>query len=238
MNSYKINSASTFVMSERDWTQGGIHWAEFRFNSANYHDEYFALFNVCTKNNLTNNVTAKRKAEFLAGRYAAKKCFERLGFLTPSPFALSSDLIGCPLWPKNIVGSISHCHGVAMCAISTPLHVKRLGIDIELYPTTQDAELLAKQVHTQSELTILTRYGFASHLATAIIFSAKESIFKAYYPEVSAYFGFECVQLIDADPANGQLYFKLLHVLEGKTEADWCLVNFKLQEEEILTWVH
>jgi 4'-phosphopantetheinyl transferase EntD len=120
----------------------------------------------------------QRKAEFAAGRAAARAALAGLGL---PPVALPRMPDRLPLWPPGLRGSIAHCATVAVaCATRAPLSP---GIDIE-----PDAPLppdLVEVIATRRELA-----GDLPPHAGRIVFSAKEAVFKAQFPLARAWLDF------------------------------------------------
>ena len=120
-----------------------------------------------------------RQHEFAAGRKAARAALRR-----PLPIPMGADR--APVWPPGWVGSITHAGGWAIAAVSADHRL--LGIDLEL-----DDDLPADiwdTVLLPSERDGLHGRADAGRLAR-VIFSAKESAYKAQYPLSRALFGFE-----------------------------------------------
>ena len=75
-----------------------------------------------------------RRAEFVAGRTLARVAMRRLG-LPPQALPVGPDR--APLWPANIVGSITHAAGYcavavgARCASSSAPGLRSIGLDLE-----------------------------------------------------------------------------------------------------------
>jgi 4'-phosphopantetheinyl transferase EntD len=91
------------------------------------------------------------------------------------------------------VGSITHCHGYCAAVVAYRDEVLGLGIDAERnVPLVTD---LHGHVCTPGELRDLHRRGITADLLgadpTMLVFSAKESIYKAWYPITGAWLGFE-----------------------------------------------
>ena len=110
----------------------------------------------------------KRRRDFSSGREAARRALAALG---RPPLAIPSGPRRAPQWPAGIRGSISHAGefaiGVATCE---PLAI---GVDLEVVgPLTPDVEQLVT--------TPFDRLGTSPAL---LAFSAKESVYKAVYPE-------------------------------------------------------
>lgn len=122
----------------------------------------------------------KRRAEFAAGRRAARAALVALG---EPPVALPREPNRSPLWPDGLLGSLSHDAHLAAAAVARTTDVRLLGLDLteaaDLPPSTH-AEILPHP--TERHLT-----GLDARLA----FSAKETLFKALYPEVGSVFGFD-----------------------------------------------
>src|SRR4051812_41020395 len=73
---------------------------------------------------------ARRRAEFLAGRYAAAMALEALG--CPSPWEVGRREDRAPSWPAGFVGSITHGGGLVAAALARSDDCAGIGIDVEL----------------------------------------------------------------------------------------------------------
>lgn len=127
----------------------------------------------------------KRRAEFAAGRSAARRCLAALG---RAPQALPVAADRAAIWPDGIFGSISHAGGIAIAVARVTGPV---GIDIEadaavkadLWPIICAADEL-------SDLPELERGRWVRR-----VFAAKEALFKAQDPARRVMFGFDAVKL-------------------------------------------
>lgn len=135
----------------------------------------------------------KRLGEFLAGRLAAR---EALG-----PFGLGAHGVAIgsarePLWPEGMEGSISHSQlagqGVALCGVRPAQG--GMGLDLEAWLEADQAAQLWPGIADEDEWGRLEAGAGAVGLDIArgltLVFSAKESLFKALYPRVGRYFDF------------------------------------------------
>lgn len=131
-----------------------------------------------------------RRREFTAGRACARAVLEELGHhgwsLLPGPRRE-------PLWPDGVVGSISHCPGLAVAVAARSADTLAIGIDVETdapLPTNVAGSVMdAGEAHAIERLT-------AQDPATPwarLLFSAKESLYKAWYPLRHEWLGFEDV---------------------------------------------
>ena len=113
----------------------------------------------------------KRQAEHLAGRIAAVHALRAFGEKAVPGIGDRRQ----PLWPAGLYGSISHSGNTAVAIASTA----PVGIDIEAIFTPHLADTLAHQAATDSELAILRACPQPFPLALTLVFSAKESLYKA-----------------------------------------------------------
>lgn len=166
-----------------------IRYLKVNFCTEAYSDELFAEYSIQKPANLANAVT-KRKAEYLAGRYCCALLL--IGF--SAPYEVTSHEDRSPCWPAGMSGTISHCavSGDYSQAIAIVTDRPRLclGADIEvlnrkvLHEISQTFTLPEERERLQ---TLPLDFDFCLLLA----FSAKESLFKALYPQVKSFFGFE-----------------------------------------------
>lgn len=162
-----------------------------QFDLANYHPKLYPQFEVSMPLSIQNSVD-KRQAEFLAGRYAAQKVLKKLRVESGIPIGENRS----PQWPEGVIGSITHTDHHA-CVVAA--HIKdylMLGIDCENWITNTTVYEINDTIISKEESNLLreTRYQY-SKLFT-LIFSAKESLFKALYPKVGKYFDFSAASLI------------------------------------------
>ncbi|MBC77775.1 MAG: phosphopantetheinyl transferase [Halobacteriovoraceae bacterium] len=135
-----------------------------------------------------HNYAPKRKQEYLGGRWCAIQAAKKAGVeLKELPMAKDRS----PLWPKGIVGSITHTHGIAMAAVSNK--VRAIGIDAEKLIDEARFERIQKLIASKSEIDCFKHLAFSPTL----IFSAKESLYKALHPECKEYFGFLEATMMD-----------------------------------------
>ena len=143
------------------------------------------------------NSVLKRQAEYLAGRYLVRLGMQQSGLFNPEPPQLGIGLLRAPAWPDVVTGSITH-HQHSACAVvlTQPLAINNfVGVDTELWLTSQQASEIAVSIHNPNELHILVSAGFTNEQATTLLFSAKEALFKAICPFIGGYFGFDAAEL-------------------------------------------
>lgn len=140
---------------------------------------------------LSDRAVPRRRADFAAGRTAARQALTDLG-VGPSP--VGKGAAGEPLWPPGVVGSITHGAGWALALVGRATRSGGLGIDLEAagryFP-----ELVAEVAFgdERDRLDIVTGDPLAR--GTLELFAVKEAIYKAFYPRVREFFGFEAVRV-------------------------------------------
>jgi 4'-phosphopantetheinyl transferase EntD len=138
----------------------------------------------------------QRRREFATGRACARAALEQLG-LSRQPIPTGSR--GEPRWPAGIVGSITHCDGFRACAVARQTDLLTIGIDAEPHRPLPD-RILA-DVAFGDELALVQRLGDAAPRVhwDRVLFSAKESVYKAWFTLTGRQLGFEDAALaIDA----------------------------------------
>ena len=144
---------------------------------------------------LDNFKSQKRKQQFIMGRNAARKaltelCSSDILYATSPLKRLESGLVD---WPAGILGSISHSNDFAIAVVCNEKSYRGLGIDLELHREINPG--VHKKIALLSELQIASSINSVNKSDFFAIFSAKESIFKAIYPNIKQKFGFLAVEL-------------------------------------------
>lgn len=140
---------------------------------------------------LSPSAVPRRVTEFRLGRRAAHLALERLG-AEPRPILRGAQRE--PLWPSDVVGSITHSRNLAIAAVGYLSDTGGIGIDIE--DRARYFPGLETKIAREDELTILERMDEEERArATLEIFSAKEVIYKAHYPRIGRYFGFMAARI-------------------------------------------
>ncbi|PPT45661.1 hypothetical protein XarjCFBP7652_20580 [Xanthomonas arboricola] len=149
----------------------------------------------------------KRKAEFVAGRRAAIRALQALQC---SVEEIPVGLHRSPEWPRDYVGSISHTDGiavaVAMRQFDAPGH-RAIGIDIEHVVSESTASAVHSVAFNSSEQACVNKLlsAIEPRDASTIIFSCKESFFKAAFPYVRQYFDFSAIDIVDFKLSDGTI---------------------------------
>jgi len=186
-----------------------VHFFAVNFNQQHYHDELYQKLNIALPKTISRAVT-KRKAEYLSGRYAAIQALKELGVHT------QEILIGdhrSPVFHQGIVASISHTNSTALCAAAFAKNIVHLGVDLEHILTPALTKEIEGSIISRIEKESIRCLSMPYEHAFSLIFSAKESLFKALYPNVKAYFDFSAAHIVQVDENNNQIKLELTETL-------------------------
>ncbi|MCJ0873070.1 4'-phosphopantetheinyl transferase [Streptomyces sp. AP-93] len=150
---------------------------------------------------------ASRRREFSTVRHCARQALSELGVGSPWPVLPGPG--GAPVWPDGVVGSMTHTAGFRAAAVARSADILALGIDAEPHePLDPDVRTAVTLPQEREMLAALA----AAHPGTAwdrILFSAKESVYKAWYPVAGRMLEFEDA-LVDIDPRRARFRARLL----------------------------
>jgi 4'-phosphopantetheinyl transferase EntD len=130
-----------------------------------------------------------RKREFATTRSLARDALQRLGFPAGPILQLPTR---APLWPAGAVGSITHCEAYRAVAVAKSTEFLSLGIDAE--PHLPLPHEVLNEVSVESERAWLAHAPRGIHW-DRLLFSAKESVYKACFPMTGRWLGFEDVMV-------------------------------------------
>ena len=120
----------------------------------------------------------KRRSEYITGRVNARSAMAALGI---EPCEILQNTDRAPIWPKGIVGSISHSNALCVAAVACDTQFQSLGIDVEI---TEPLDLdLVDAICTDADRAWINSLPPAQvGLNAKLIFSAKEAAYKCQYP--------------------------------------------------------
>jgi enterobactin synthetase component D len=210
-----------------------IHLAEFV--AREFDSSAFGAAGIARPSDIGRSVR-KRQAEFFFGRLAARAALRDAGAGDVDvPIGPARE----PVWPADMVGSISHVDGLAAAVVSRRTRCRGLGIDIERTALAESQAAVQKLAVDAQELAHLRGLDATLTLEerVTLVFSAKESLYKALSGIVGHYFGFEAarVSVIDERRAVVRLVLSCdLH--PGFARGHCCDVGFaRLDGETFLT---
>lgn len=167
-----------------------------------------------------------REREVIYGRACSHRAQAKLGVaVAPVLRAGENAAGGMPVWQNGIVGSISHTNGYTLtdgtiyciAAVGPAEKFRSIGIDTEY--NTPLSDTLRNRIALPDEQAWLNgRNGTQDGIHwDRVLFSAKESVFKAWYPLTHRGLDFDDA-LITFDPANRTFTAQLL--VEDRTTLD------------------
>lgn len=146
----------------------------------------------------------QRRREFATVRYCARRALARLG---QPPVALVPGRDRAPEWPDGIVGSMTHCDGYRAAAVARDTEMRAIGIDAE--PNEPLPEGVAGLVIVGDEPRALRALAASKPWIAwdRLLFSIKESIYKAWYPLTRSWLDFgQCEVSIGPGAFTGRLH--------------------------------
>ncbi|MBG0757055.1 4'-phosphopantetheinyl transferase family protein [Vibrio cidicii] len=197
-----------------------------RFDASQF-SEAQAKWLHCPEYDVLKKAVLKRQAEFVAGRMLAQQALRECGAPFEQPIAIGKHRQ--PLWPQGVAGSISHSLKFAACAVTTKPQAL-LGLDIEETLSFAVARSIQAMVGTPTEWALLLEK-MALDQAVTLLFSAKESVFKALFPTINRYLEFSDARLESIE--HNCLILKLQHA----PISNCYRVLFTWREASVLTMV-
>ncbi|MEU8180094.1 4'-phosphopantetheinyl transferase superfamily protein [Micromonospora sp. NPDC049047] len=130
----------------------------------------------------------ERRLEYATVRHCARLALTQLGL---PPVAVPSGPDRAPIWPAGIVGSMTHCAGYRAAALAPATMLDSIGIDAEPHESLPDGllRLIARPDELASLAALRSAHGEVHW--DRVTFSAKESIYKAWYPLMRRWLGFQ-----------------------------------------------
>jgi 4'-phosphopantetheinyl transferase EntD len=131
---------------------------------------------------------ATRRREFTTGRACAREALARLGL---APESIPVGEAGAPRWPEGVVGSITHCRGCRAAAVGRTADFAAIGIDAEPNRRLPAGTLRAIALPVELERVRQLQWQAPGICWDRLLFSAKESVYKVWFPLAGARLGFE-----------------------------------------------
>lgn len=132
-----------------------------------------------------HKAVVKRQSEYLAGRWCVAELYRQQGLVLPLPEYQEQ---GPPGWPAGWTGSISHSQNRAAAAIAPLSQVRALGLDLEFCMNSQMAGRVRDSILHPEEWPLLATDSLQN---LTLIFSFKESLYKALNPLLKRFIGFQ-----------------------------------------------
>ncbi|MCP4907609.1 MAG: 4'-phosphopantetheinyl transferase superfamily protein [bacterium] len=166
----------------------GLLPAEIRTAIAPIGDEVAEL--LAGERELIERSVASRRREFAVGRVLARQLLEKFGH---SSFPiLREEGERLPAWPSGIIGSISHSGDLCMAAVGEASRFQGVGVDLEPdEPVQQEIERAVLKDHEHDWVS--DAGADERGRRCRMVFSAKEAVYKAFYPTTRTFWSFQDV---------------------------------------------
>ncbi len=150
----------------------------------------------------------QKKNTFLYGRMAA---YNSLLKLTNNKYPyLPKDDQNLPIWPKDIIGSISHTDKFSIAVSTFKKNYYSVGIDCEKILTTEKIKKLSSYFFTKKDLSYLNTYNSNYNLVASLLISFKEALYKAIHIPSRIYLDFSDIELEEIDLNNNFISASIL----------------------------
>jgi len=148
----------------------------------------------------------KRRHEFATVRHCARLALGQLGL---PPVALVPTERGAPSWPAGVVGSMTHCSGYRAAAVARIADIRTVGIDAEPHEPLPTGVLGLVSLPAERERMHDLAQSYPEVHWDRLLFSAKESVYKAWFPLTRAWLDFSEAELT-FDPATSSFVASIL----------------------------
>jgi enterobactin synthetase component D len=203
------------------------------YSIAHFDDTLFTANDIAFPDTLITAVD-KRKSEFLAGRMLVSRAFEQLA-ISPQDIAIGHKR--APIWPRDMQGSITHSRGFCACILTTAQNLC-VGIDIETLLSENALRSVRHIAMDEEDIMVqASQTSFSTQELATILFSAKETLYKALFPIVQSFFGFDAATLRDV-PSADQVRLKLTRTLHPSLHKGQVFtLCYRKVDDKILTWL-
>jgi 4'-phosphopantetheinyl transferase EntD len=134
----------------------------------------------------------KRRREFITARRCAREALATFGH---APTPIRSGSAREPQWPVGVVGSITHTANFRAAAVAPRSLVASIGIDAEPNESLPDGVEDAVAIAGEPEMLAKLACAFPATHWGRVLFSAKEAVYKTWYPLTGRWLGFESASL-------------------------------------------
>ncbi|KDO02300.1 phosphopantetheinyltransferase component of enterobactin synthase multienzyme complex [Rickettsia tamurae subsp. buchneri] len=173
----------------------------------------------------------KRQNEFVAGRLCAVNALEKL---TGKKFFVGQDGMGRPVWPDNVVGSITHTDDIVIAGVAKSEKYVSIGIDLEKIIDSSDIiASLEQSILVGKEKALISKMDKTKYIMCLyLFFSFKESLYKCLKPITKKMFSFEAAEVIYVNYKNRIAHIRLVEDLNSNFTKGFLLTGrFKYMQD-------
>lgn len=202
------------------------------FDPQHYHDALAEEWGLTLPERLQRAVV-KRRAEYLASRLLVRAVMAEFGI---ADFILNSAPDRSPRWPAGIQASLSHTTGTVV-VVATRQNLA-IGVDVEQWMSETTAHETAAYLMNAQEQQLLGTLPVPFHAAATLLFSLKESLYKALWPQLHQPMDFTDAALEAVDWTQGRATLRLTQTFSTGFPAGTLLqATFLWQADQVMTQV-
>ncbi|MBF8190922.1 4'-phosphopantetheinyl transferase superfamily protein, partial [Nonomuraea sp. K274] len=142
---------------------------------------------------MISKAVGKRRKEFITARLCARRAIRLLG---RQPTPILSGQSGEPLWPRGVIGSITHCRGYRGVVVATQVEAAAIGIDAEPNKELPLGVLQAIALPQEEQMVRELNAERPGICWDRLLFCTKESVYKAWFPLARRWLGFHDVRVV------------------------------------------
>lgn len=175
----------------------------------------------------------KRQAEFLAGRLAARDALEAIYFHNHHDIPIGK--FREPIWPEEVIGAISHIDSIAISIVKYKEPGAIVGLDVENIMSESLCDEIEPMLTSSRENQLLEWIPLRREVRLSVLFSAKESLFKAIFPEVRQYMNFLDSEVTYFSSKQQTVRLKMVKTVNGVRFRDQYIVHFRIFDNKVIT---
>jgi len=112
-----------------------------------------------------------------------------------------------PLWPKGIVGSVTHTQSDVCVMVGLSKDYLAIGIDLEPLISSEKSQELSPLVLRESECDLYQQYAnlMPFNQFFTRCYSFKEAIYKLLFPQIKTFIDFQEIEVISINHADNTI---------------------------------
>lgn len=176
------------------------------------------------------HASAVRRSEFLAGRVCSHVALRQAGLHRAATVGVLLDR--SPAWPDGFCGSISHSAGRAIAVAAASHAYRGVGVDLQDFISPLNASLTQSLILGKAPHHPLP---WPAHVSLTLVFSAKESAYKALHPLRRVPLDFDDFHVVGLDQDEQRLLLSCATGPAGGGRRQVLQVAYRLHADHVMT---